>query len=643
MKPPYLLLVLLFTSQITFSQKKLPEYGKIDVADLQMKQCSFETDAAAMKLFDLQEIEFQMSDYSSRVLTEKRVRIKIFNEKGYDYASIKIPYYSKKRVSKIKDLSGIIYNLDSAGHVVVHKLEKKDFFKEKSEDKLGVINFTFPNLKPGSVIEYTYTRVDKNVAQIDPWIAQDEIPVAYAQATIITPTFSRVKEKIFGSTNVDKDVEKIKGDRNRIVYSKENLKAFHSEPFMSSRKDNLLRVVFLLIPESDFFLDILTSANSIWKLGGDYLLESKAFGGQFRKTIPGTEKIIDSAKNITPLDKRIGFIYERVKKQIPEKQEQTMYPDDLAEAWNDRTGNTAEINLILLNLLLKSDVKCYPILVSTRENGKVNTEFPSIGQLNGVDVLVDVKGKYYLLDASLKFQSYLNPPFNVLNRQGFLLEEGNMQWVNIDDDRDLMKQDMQVIMNVKSDGKFEGVTNISYYDYAKSYALDSTDEEEEKFFDKTPQGLKIISVSQENVDSADKPLVKHFDFEYEAPETNEFYFISPQFMYSKKENPFTKSTRNTDIDFGCNQLLSLSMQIDLPADFQIDHLPKNITVRAPDSSFFFKRGCAVGGDSTLISVYQTFEVKRPVFDKEEYAAVQEFFNRVFPLMAEEIILKKRKK
>jgi hypothetical protein len=113
-------------------------------------------------------------------------------------------------------------------------------------------------------------------------------------------------------------------------------------------------------------------------------------------------------------------------------------------------------------------------------------------------------------------------------------------------------------------------------------------------------------------------------------------------MYSKKENPFTKSTRNTDIDFGCNQLLSLSMQIDLPADFQIDHLPKNITVRAPDSSFFFKRGYAVGGDSTLISVYQTFEVKRPVFDKEEYAAVQEFFNRVFPLMAEEIILKKRK-
>jgi uncharacterized protein DUF3857 len=645
MKHPYSLFLFLFFTLTAYSQKKLPEFGKIDIADLQMKQCSFEPEASAMKLLDLQDVEFQMSEYSTRIETQKRVRIKVFSEKGYEYASIKIPYYSKKRISKIKDLSGVIYNLDSAGNIVVHKLEKKDFFKEKSEDNLGVINFTFPNLKPGSVIEYSYTRIDKNNLQIEPWVAQDEIPVAYASATIITPSYAKIKEKISGTMNIDIASEKIKGDRYKTIYYKENVKSFHPEPFMSSYRDNLLHVAFLLTP-ADALFDLLSAPKAAWSKYGRDLLRSEDFGGQIRKNIPNTDKLVDSAKAIKSVDDRIGFIYQAVQKRLPDKGEQTMYPNDVIEAWNNKSGNTAEVNLILLNLLRKSDVDCYPILISTREHGKISEDFPSVSQMNGVDVIAVNGDKNYLLDATVKFQSYLNPPFNVLNREGYVLIEGNMQWVSISDDRPLIKQDVQVIMNLKEDGKSEGITNISYFDYAKSYALDTTDDDEEKndkFFDKNPIGLKITSVSQENADSATKPLLKHIEFEYEPQETNDFYFISPQFMTSKKDNPFTKTTRTTDIDFGCNQQLSFAMQLDLPKDFTVDQLPRNITVRAPDSSFFFKRNCSINADSSLISLYTFFEVKRPEFDKEEYEGVHEFFNRVYPLMSEEIILKKKKK
>src|SRR5678816_2360212 len=98
---------------VAFSQKTVPEFGKIDVAELKMKSCSFEPGASALNLFDVQEVEFKTNDYVSRLVTERRVRIKIFNESGYKYAAIKIPYFSKKGVTKIKDLSGIVYNLDS--------------------------------------------------------------------------------------------------------------------------------------------------------------------------------------------------------------------------------------------------------------------------------------------------------------------------------------------------------------------------------------------------------------------------------------------------------------------------------------------------------------------------------------------------
>ena len=89
-------------SQSLFSQKEIPDFGKIDKADLIMPSCSFEPSAHAMKLFDAQDIEFEVLNYDTRIITEERVRIKIFDTKGYEYASIRIPYFSKKRVSKIK-------------------------------------------------------------------------------------------------------------------------------------------------------------------------------------------------------------------------------------------------------------------------------------------------------------------------------------------------------------------------------------------------------------------------------------------------------------------------------------------------------------------------------------------------------------
>src|SRR5258708_4668715 len=123
------LLCILMIQHSLLAQKTLPDPGKVDLADLQLQSCPFESSASAMKLFDVQEIEFQPRDYSTILRTERRVRIKIFNEKGYEYASIRLPYFSKKKETKIKSLTGVVYNHDASGNIIVQKLEKKDFFK----------------------------------------------------------------------------------------------------------------------------------------------------------------------------------------------------------------------------------------------------------------------------------------------------------------------------------------------------------------------------------------------------------------------------------------------------------------------------------------------------------------------------------
>jgi hypothetical protein len=636
-------LFILASSSALVAQKKIPAFGEIDPAELQLKSCSFEPEAHAVKLFDVQEIEFDIFSSSSRLKTERRVRIKIFDEQGYKHANISIPYFSKRGIAKIKQLHAVIYNLDASGKIIKEELTKKDFFKEKAVENVKVVNFTFPNLKPGSIIEYSYTRIENDILQITPWLIQGEIPVLFSSTQIQTPANSRIEKKIWGADTIEQKTDLIRAENFRkTVFYKEKVASFTPEPYMSSHKDNLMRVSFLLIPRTNFFINFLTNSDFVWKYAGSNLMTSSRFGGQIKKLIPGTETIIDSAKLISSIQERIIFVYESVKRRIPEKEEQTLYPDNLAEAWNARSGNTAEINLILLNLLQKSGVQSFPLLISTRDNGEVNMQFPSVGQMNGVDILATDSNKVYILDASLKFQSSQNPPFNILNRNAYLLNEKDMRWVWVDDERPLLKEVIQVYALFKEDGIIEGVTNTTHHDYAKSYLLDSTIEENDndKYLDKKPQGLRIISTNRENAGNDNMPLRQKIEFVYEPQQTGDFYFINPQVFSSKRENPFLKDKRNTDIDFGCKQELTLKLNLSIPQTFQADFLPKSILVRAPDSSFLFRR--TVFSDAEGISLQQTFEIKKPVFYKEDYPAIQEFFKRVYALMNEEIVLKRKK-
>lgn len=643
-------IVTLFCSTITsilmMAQKKLPGLGEVDIAALHLKSCSFEPDAPAMKLFDVQETSFEISAYNARLKTERRVRIKVFNEKGYKHASVKIPYFSKKGIAKIKELNGAIYNVGDDGKIIVNKLEKKDFFKEKAADNVGVVNFTFPGLKPGSIIEYSYTTIENNLIYLNPWFIQDEIPVVYSSCIITTPVQSKIFERVFGSDTIEQKLELLKYDNFRkITYSKGNIPSFKPEPFMSSVKDHLIKVSFLLFPGgAAFYNRNRTSPNIVWGAAGSQMLHSKFYEDQVKKTIPGTEKIIDSAKAILKTDERIGYIYGEVKKRVPVKTEQTTSADNLTEAWNDKTGTSAEINLILLNLLEKSNIKSLPILASTRDNGKIDKGFPSISQANAIDVLAFDSAKFYVLDASLKFQSYQNPPQNILNREAFILSPDSMQWVTISDTRPLLKQSMLVLADLTENGLIEGTASIQYFDYAKANKLDTTtnenEEAEDRFYDKKPQGLKILSTSRSEAIDDGEPLFESVEFTYEPNEANGFYFINPQILTEKNKNPFLAEKRNTDIDFGCNQLFILTMQIRFPDSYVIEHLPKNVIVRAPDSSFFYKINYVAS--TKEVSISQLFEVKRAIYNKEEYKGIQDFFKHMYALMAEEIILKKKK-
>src|ERR1700752_5031676 len=120
-----LLAVLSVSSQ---QPRPLPEFGKVDISELQLKECSFDKNAPAMYFFreaqSLAKIEgtaLSSSLYEQMVV---HVRMKIFNKEGLDYANVKIRYPINSDMVSIKKLSAQTYNLDDAGNIVVTKMDK---------------------------------------------------------------------------------------------------------------------------------------------------------------------------------------------------------------------------------------------------------------------------------------------------------------------------------------------------------------------------------------------------------------------------------------------------------------------------------------------------------------------------------------
>ena len=132
---PVLSLLLILCHHLTAQQKTLPAFGKVEKAELELKECDFDKNAEALVLFDAGEVYCSLNvnalgDPLSS-LFERHIRIKILNNKGLDRANIHIRYYSYRGAEHIKNLTAQTYNLDASGNIVVSKVDKKLIYTKK--------------------------------------------------------------------------------------------------------------------------------------------------------------------------------------------------------------------------------------------------------------------------------------------------------------------------------------------------------------------------------------------------------------------------------------------------------------------------------------------------------------------------------
>ncbi|MDF2434413.1 MAG: hypothetical protein JWP44_4044 [Mucilaginibacter sp.] len=607
-------------------------FGKIDKADLEMKACDFEKDANAEVLFDKGSVYFT-PDYD--LVLERHVRTKIFNDKGNDEANVRIEYFGGDRSEYITGVQAQTINLNN-GNVEITRVDKKLIYTQTVDKLRMALVFSFPNVKPGSVVEFKYTLTAQSVADFPDWYFQAHIPTRYSEFATVVPNILYYKKLEMVNHPFVKNTDEVR--------SMANIPSLHDEPYMSSRKDNLDRILYQLGginagASSKSFSDT-------WTKVGEEEMDFEVFGGQLKRKLDGEELILSKAKSMSSNDEKIAYIFNEVKSRMKWDEHDERYTSDgTVKAWEKKIGNSTEVNLILYHLLFKAGLNAYPMLVSTKKNGKVNPAFTSRYQFNRTVAYIPIdSNRNYVLDATGKYNIYNETPASLLNGFGFYMDKENKKYELVFLQRTSpVRQVTMINADIKPDGKISGTAQLNSFSYNRINAVTryKTDGEK-KYIDylrDDNNNLKISSIKFENMEVDTLPLTQNINFSQELTGSDENYiYFNPNLFTSQHDNPFLNENRYTTIDFGYKGNYFINGIYKEPAGYKIDAMPKNITMSMPDKSMVFKR--IVAEQDGSIVVRYSIDYNKSVYFKENYPELHEFFKKMHEMLNEQIVLKK---
>ena len=622
-----LLTIFCFCLQTISAQSPLPAFGVYSQDEIDMKTCPFEKDAQAVVLLD----EATTTGMLNGILIERRIRIKIFDEKAFDRANISIPFISRDEYETIRNLEGAIYNGER-----LYYLSDKNIFTEKIDEYFSQKKFTFPNLKVGSIIEYKFELFRKN-PEPDNWHFQSDIPTMKSCCTIkigVNTQFSYVISK------KDEYPVTIKNKEGILYFEMNNIPAFKNEPYMDAAANYLQKVEFQLY--SKIYMSGQSEKYRNWKDIALALSSSSDLGEVPKKNLSGIEYIRQIADQQSTIEAKIATIYNYVRKNFTWNGYSGKYaPDGLNKTWQSKTGSAAEINLLLVKLLRVNDIAADPIIVAERYFGKVDPAVPYVDRFNKTMAYVSIADRIFVLDATQKYGSPELTPPSVLNTFGLVIDKKTKEPIRLSSNGGKYRSTISVQAEINKEGTINGSATISDFEYAKQFKTESIKQDLKKFIttkiENEYDGLSVQSFDLENIDIDSEPLLEKLKFKIDGNESGRYYLINYNFFTGLRKNPFIKAERSTDINFGYPYDLSIETTIELPANSQIEDLPKTKILKTKDNTIFISREIQNFKNSIKIKI--DFVQTLTSVDYEAYAALRDFYKMMIDMINEPITIK----
>ena len=626
-----------FSVQMSFAQK----WGKTTKEEREMTVFAEDTEADAIVIFEKGDLaitpqfELEMNTYR---------RIKILSEEGKKEADVVISYWHEDKISRLKAQT----ILPNGKKIKV----KGKMIQERENGNRKEMVFTFPAVEVGAIIEYKYELWSKYLGYLEPWAFQNDIYTLKSECSLILPLgflyncFYNNPENII----IEPVHHKMMGLKSRyghaphqFAWSLENLPAVKKEPYMKNVRDYFTTIYFQIVSYKDTYTYVEFAKT--W----DDLAERVS--KNYKSCVDQGKDLEDVAVNLTQdcstRWERIKAVYNYITTNTETAPPRGLLNDDFKkpkDVIEDKDGSCVEKNLLLINLLNKLGYQAKPVLISTRNHGRVQTDWIQLQQFNHMIVLLENGSQKLFMDTGDKYCPFGQLPANDINDFGLLVDDKKGVVIPVPVPKSINMERVESKAKLTEDGQLQCQTLIRFEGYrAMSERADCAEKGQETYMDDMIQdkfgNATIDTFNVINHDNFDIPFVVDVTFTVDAfaQTVGDMVYLNPCLFHRVESNPFKKEERKYPIDYRYMKMFSEKVDIDIPNQYEMVENVENTGFSVANLSYQTASDTATDG----ISYERSLKITKVIFPPNYYSTLKNKYLDIVNLDKRQIVLKKK--
>lgn len=654
----------LFIGTQTFSQKKEMEFGKITNQELVMASYDKDQEAKAVILFDKGKSIFFDTQKGYDIRFTRHKRIKIFDKSESQHAEVSIPYYvdGYGKTEHVRSIEAFTYNYEN-GRQVQKKLDPSTIYEEQINERWFNKKFVFPDVQNGSVLEFKYILETPFHFNLPDWTFQDKIPTIYSEYEVDLIPFYEYVFRVQGVSKFDYQnsvIAKQQRSWGSVIksygqnvgsgvefqdyvhtYVLKDVPAFKDESYISSLNDYIIKMDFQLA-KFHSPTGSTTDVISTWPALNKALLKNENFGKYLKSGSKQARKIFKEELDLTGLDelKKAKKIIEYVKNSFEWNGKNSKYASQsIKDFIKERAGNTADINLLLIALLNEAEIEAEPLILSSRNHGKIHGDYPFDHFTNYVIALVKTSTPF-LADGTESLLPFNMLPSRCYNEIGLVVNKADEpQWIRLENHRPSLQKQVitlnidPVTLNAKT---MVAIQSTDYDSYLNRRKFNNDTLEIKKDFSEKIGAIEAVRTK--GYENTSSPYSMNFLSNFETEKINNNIVIRPFLHLPVSKNHLNQKERNYPVDFvnPWEEQFESTLKVpdnytltSLPEPFKVDNELAEITL-----NYFFSNGS--------LTTKGNYKFKKSIYSANEYPQVKEYFDQIVKHFNQPVVLELKK-
>jgi len=588
---------------------------------------------------------------------QEYVRIKIFTEEGKRYADVNIPPFDREfTVSGVKGRT-----IHPDGSIVEFSGQVFEKVVERTHDvRYMAKSFTLPDVTPGSIIEYRYTRY---------WEALNPSTRVYyyfprSEWELQTDLFQRTahfdfkpgKDDLFSyrmqAVHLPADSKFVRDQvRHLVNLDLKDIPAFEYEPFMPPVFESQMRVLFfystdLRIPEGD---EYWKGQGKKWYGSVEGFMDKK---GAVANAVASATAPSDSPE--VKLHKLYDYVqgfenlsYEQRKSDKEAKALNLRENKNVEDVLSSKMGHRNDLNRTFVALARAAGADATLIKVTERDEALLHREWPVFSQLGYEIAMVKLNGKSVYLDPGSPFCPFGILPWEDTGVSGLLFDKTMPTFVTtpMPDPTDAVIK-RSANLKLADDGSISGEVVITFSgEDAFRHRLRARNEDEvarKKSMEEMLQNwipmkgdIELVEVNEWK--ASEVPLIVKYKVSLPgyASQAGHRVLIPTTFFAGAYKNPFTATRRTTPIVMEYTYDRIDDVTIALPKSMQVESLPKGIA----DKNGVADLAVNYANENGNLHFTRDFQLKGIVLEQKYYPAIKDYFQKVQAGTNEQAVLK----